>query len=109
MIAESRQYANSPVVHQRKTGEAMTDRIVVIVTNALNSEQNLGDLCKNVKEVVELEMDGMWHCTAFYDDIGSHCFTFDDMFFVSLVFGKLKITVHKVYDDVSYKFNIQQF
>lgn len=46
-------------------------------------------------------MDGMWHCTAFYDDTGSHCFTFDDMFFVSIVFGKLKITVHKVYDDVS--------
>ncbi|CAG2183928.1 unnamed protein product, partial [Oppiella nova] len=81
----------------------MRNQIVSIVKNALNFEQNFFDLCKSIKECIEREMDGLWHCTAFYNDIGCHSFTFDDMFIVIIMFGKLKITVHKVYDDINMK------
>lgn len=107
MISESRKELDTPLVNSRNTSEGMTNRIVSIVKNVLSVEQNLSDLCKSVKELIEAEMDGLWHCSAFYDDIGNHCFTYDDMFIVTLVFKKLKITVHKVYDDVSLDFKIK--
>ncbi|CAG2112816.1 unnamed protein product, partial [Medioppia subpectinata] len=78
LIVESRQYSNAPVVSHRDTSDAMTAQIISIATQALNCEQNVFDLCKTIKESIECEMDGLWHCTAFYDDIGSHSFTFDD-------------------------------
>jgi hypothetical protein len=97
----------SPILNCRNTSEEMRNKIFNIIRDVIISEQNLSDVCKNIKELVESEFDGLWHCSSFFDDFGHHCFTFDDLFLVSVILGKLKITVHKVYDDVSYPFIIQ--
>jgi hypothetical protein len=107
ILVESRKHLGSPILNYRSTSEEMRNKIFNIIRDVIISEQNLSDVCKNIKELVESEFDGLWHCSAFYDDYGCHCFTFDEVFLVSVIFGKLKITVHKVYDDVSYPFIIQ--
>jgi len=93
-------------VNCRNTSDDIKNKVVCIIKDVLRYEQNIPDVCKSIKELVESELDSLWHCSVLYDDIGSHCFTFDDEFIVSLIFGKLKITVHKVYDDVSHLFDL---
>ncbi|XP_054158794.1 uncharacterized protein LOC128957104 [Oppia nitens] len=82
----------------------MTTRIVQLDGEAVLSELSFNDLCHAIKRGVESEMDGLWHCTVLYADIGSHSFTYDDQFIVIIQYGgKLKLTVHKVYDDINIK------
>jgi len=88
-------------VISRTTPKEMTDQIITIVKNAVNKGRDLFEVCKTTRNGAQSKFGGLWQCNAFYDDIGDYSCSVDNNCFVSLKFDKLRIAVHKVYEEVS--------
>jgi len=97
----ARKHLHALELDSMETSKEMTKRIVIIIKDAINKERQLYEVCKTIKDNCGLKFGGVWQCKAIYDGIGSYCFVIDKSFYVSLQFGKLRIIVNKVYDEVS--------
>jgi len=101
MLIDARKHMKSLELDSMDTSKEMTERIVSIVKDAINKEKQLYQVCKTIKNNCELKFGCVWQCKAIYDGIGCHFSVIDKSFYVRLQFGKLRIIVNKVYDEVS--------
>jgi hypothetical protein len=101
ILSDARKYLNFPIINSFQTSKEIVRKISSITKISIRENENLFNVCKNIKETVEKELDGNWHCNAFYNNIGSYYISFNPKFSIELVFGKISINVQKVYDWVS--------
>jgi hypothetical protein len=101
ILSNARKYLNSPTIDSFQTSKEIVEKISSITKISIRKNDSLSNVCKNIKETVEKEFDGMWYCNAFYNDIGFHFDLVNPEFSLKLKFGKLSINVHKIYENVS--------
>jgi hypothetical protein len=101
MLIDARKYLDSVIINSRTTPALMTDRIVTIAKDAIIRNRLLFDVCKAIRTNVESKLGGLWQCNAFYDEMGNYSCTIGNSLFVSIILGKLRIAIHKVYEEVS--------
>jgi hypothetical protein len=79
----------------------MIDKTLSIIKFYIKEKESIYNVCKGIKETVESKFDGYWYCNAFYNSIGFHYVSYDPNYSIRMKFGKLSITVQKIYDCVS--------
>lgn len=88
-----------------QTSKEITDQIISIAKKSIKENDDLYDVCKNIKEKIDSEFEGQWSCDVFYENFGFNYFDQNPKFSVHMKFGKLSVNVERVEDWVSFTFS----
>ena len=109
MLIDARKQWNTADVISKSTPKEMSDEIVLIVSDQLNKSNKLIEICTQIKRRVENRFGSLWMCHMAYEGMATTSATIDTNCFVSIQSAKLKVTVHKVYDEVSHRSAVYEF
>lgn len=101
MLIDARKHWNSVTIVSKATPKEMTEEIVSIVSESLHKGFQLNTICAEIRKRVEHRFGGLWLCHSGYEGMASISCVVNKDFFVSLKIHKLKLSVHKVYEEVS--------
>lgn len=101
MLIDARKQWKSANVLSKSTPKEMSDEIVSIVSDRLNKSNKLIDICAQIRERVQNRFGGLWMCHMTHEGMATTSATIDTNRFVSVQSAKLKVVVHKVFDEVS--------
>ncbi len=99
-ISEARKFLDSPIIEPNETSKEITNKIIYIVKKSISECETIKDVCKQIKESINLEFDGFWDCAAYVWDVSDQSLFRDPKFSVKLKFGKLRIWVYRLHDKV---------
>lgn len=95
----------SPIIDSFQTSKAKSDQIILITKRSIKENDNLFNVCKNIKEKTDPEFESHWTCNTFYDNVGLNYFNQNPKFSVHMKFDKLSVNVERVEDWVSFTFS----